>query len=147
MTSIPLYPTTSIQTRRDLIVTGWADMKISIGYDKCLGFFVGRHATSDINFGTAMAKFRERGAYWLAQRKLGSFFQCVGFNMCALSVFSFISQLYIMSDKFMTEVTQLALKFMFGPAEWIHGTGGHPFLDLQLICFSREYLHAHRKVC
>ncbi len=133
---VPLYPTTMFQARKDIQSSHWADMKISIGCDKYLGFLVGPLATSDLNYEEPMRKFRERAAYWMAQRHLGSYFQCFGFNMCALSVFSFISQLYVMSATNLDEINNVALSFMLGPKAWFHGTGGHPYfraaLDLEL---------------
>ena len=47
--------------------------------------------------------------------------------MCALSVFNFISQLYIMPKVHMKVVIDASLKFMLGPGQWLHGVAGHPF--------------------
>ena len=57
---------------------------------------IGLGKTSARNFETPMQKLRERSRYWLAQKPLGAYFQCAGFNMFALSVFSFIIQLYLL---------------------------------------------------
>ena len=48
--------------------------------------------------------------------------------MFALSIFNFVSQLYILPDRFRTEIHQTSLKFMGGPyANGLSGHGGHSY--------------------
>ena len=122
---IPLYPTTELQATKDIAHTNWRSMIVSIGYGKYLGYFVGPYANADVNFEAPMRKFRERVAYWLSMRHLGSYFQVLGFNMCALSVLSFISQLYMLPAAMVADTRSMALQFMLGPSEWFMGRGVH----------------------
>ena len=108
---IPLYPTTELQATKDIAHTNWRSMIVSIGYGKYLGYFVGPYANADVNFEAPMRKFRERVAYWLSMRHLGSYFQVLGFNMCALSVLSFISQLYMLPAAMVADTRAMAFQF------------------------------------
>ena len=47
--------------------------------------------------------------------------------MFAVSVFSFVGQLYVLPPDFIKECRTISLKFMHGPRFWIHGVGGHAF--------------------
>ena len=109
---VPLYPTTELQANKDIRDTQWYGMSVSIGYGKYLGFYVGPSATATVNIEGPMNKFRTRAAHWLALRHIGSFFQCMGFNMCALSVLLFVSQLYRVPESFLKEISDTCLKFM-----------------------------------
>ena len=75
---------------------------------------VGPGATPHHNFREAMEKFRMRALHWLGCTRLGAYFQAFGFNMCSLSVLSFISQLYLLPDEWEKEITQTALRYMHG---------------------------------
>ena len=132
---VPLYATTLFQARKDISDTGWSGMAVAIGFGKYLGYIVGPHATAEMNFEAPMEKVRARSAYWLSMRHLGSFFQVLGFNMCALSVLAFTCQLYMLPSAYVEEATEVALKFMLGPGEWFMGRGsyrGHPFFRARL---------------
>jgi len=48
------------------------------------------------NFEAAIAKFRIQAQHWLSLKHLGSFFQVLGYNMFAASVFHFVGQLYVL---------------------------------------------------
>ena len=124
---VPLYPTTREQLKNDISKTQWSDVKISLGCDKYLGYLVGPMANAEMNFAASMHKFRERTAQWLSMRQVGSFFQCSGFNMFAMSVLSFPAQLYCIPDNFLEEVRCACLQFMLGPYQWLHGSGGHSY--------------------
>jgi len=124
---IPLYPSTVMACKKDISHTSWAGMGVQIGYGKYLGFLVGPKATAENNFEGAMAKFRIRAQHWLSLKHLGAFFQVLGYNMFAVSVFSFIGQLYVLPPDFIKECRIISLKFMHGPRFWIHGVGGHAF--------------------
>ena len=74
-----------------------------------------------------MDKFRLRRNHWLSCSHLGSYFQVMGFNMFALSVLTFIGQLYLLPEHFVDECRRVSLKFMKGPRFWLHGKQGHAF--------------------
>lgn len=52
--------------------------------------------------------------------------------MCCLSVLSFHAQLCNVPDEYMDEVMSWALKFMFGPRDWIRGARGHAFFRARM---------------
>ena len=47
--------------------------------------------------------------------------------MFALSVLTFIGQLYLLPEQFVDECRATSLKFMKGPRFWLHGKKGHAF--------------------
>ena len=124
-------PHTTMQCTADVSHTRWANMGVQIGYGKYLGFLVGPRATAEANFAAAMRKFRLRAEQWLSLTHLGAFFQVLGFNMFAISVFNCVSQLYILPTECLKECRETSLKFMHGPRYWLHGVGGHVFLGLE----------------
>ena len=105
---VPLYQTTVQQANYDIAYCIWSNMRVSMGYGKYLGYCVGPQASADLNFKQPMQKFRARAAYWLSLRKLGSYFQVLGFNMCALSVLTFACQLHLMPEPLRKELCEPA---------------------------------------
>ena len=95
----PLYKTDIQQARTDIQHSSWRSMSIEMGCSKYLGFLVGPMADASANFKVPFEKFKKRAAYWLGCTWLGAYFQTLGFNMFALSVFNFISQLYMPPPK------------------------------------------------
>jgi hypothetical protein len=124
---VPLYPTTQLQARRDLSFCAWSSMCIEIGCSRYLGFLVGPRANADNNFSKPIEKFRSRTAYWLSCPWLGAYFQTLGFNMFALSVLNFTSQLYVPSTAFLEEANTRAGRLLHGPGYWLWGDKGHAF--------------------
>ena len=89
-------------------------------FGKHLRFFVGRLATAELKFRSAMVKFRTRASYWVAQRQIDSYLQCFDFDMCAVSILSFVAQSFVLRPSFLKEVHDYALKLMLGPCAWFH---------------------------
>ena len=123
----PLYQTDIHQARKDIQHSSWRSMSIEMGCSKYLGFLVGPMADATANFKVPFEKFKKRAAYWLGCTWLGAYFQTLGFNMFALSVLNFISQLYTPPPEIMKQLLEWAGKFAKGPRYWLWGTGGHAF--------------------
>ena len=85
-----------MQFKMDMKYSSWAQMGVQIGYGTYLGFFVGPKATAEVNFETVVSKFRLCALFWLELKHLCVFFQVLGCHMFAVSVFNFISQLYLL---------------------------------------------------
>ena len=74
-----------------------------------------------------MVKFRDRGAYWLAENKVGAFLQVSGFEMFAAPVLNYVAQLYTLPHIYAKEVLDISAKFMLGPGAWLKGGHNHPY--------------------
>ena len=123
----PLYPTSKLQAGNDIQQCAWSGMSIELGCSKYLGFLVGPLADAAKNFKTPFEKFKKRASYWLGCTWLGAHLQTLGFNMFALSVLNFISQLYLPPPDMMKQLSDWAGKFARGPRFWLWGSGGHAF--------------------
>ena len=88
---------------------------------------MGPLADATANFKAPLEKFKKRVAYWLGCTWLGAYLQTLGFNMFALSVLNFISQLYVPPADMMKQLSDWAGKIARGPRFWLWGDGGHAF--------------------
>jgi len=124
---IPLFDATLTAVQEIISNMAWAQVGIELEEAKYLGFQVGRRTNATNNFRSAMVKFRDRAAYWLAKREVGTFFQVLGFEMFAASVLNFVGQLYTLPDAYAKEVSDISAKFMLGPGGWFKGRDNHPY--------------------
>ena len=124
---IPLFDATLTTVQGIISNMAWAQVGVELEEAKYLGFQVGRRTNATSNFRSAMVKFRDRAAYWLSKREVGTFFQVLGFEMFAASVLNFVGQLYTLPDEYAKEVSDISAKFMLGPGGWFKGRNNHPY--------------------